>query len=139
MVGKSTLNQKSFPAKQALLSLMLLSALRPTEGGITSADAFRHITSPNVSPGITSTRQRASLPDEVGIISACPLFSDNGGPLTVNYEFSHSVSEALDNALSRLILSVNGFLLLEGQRRTALLTGASRNWPRRRRDWPGGA
>jgi len=35
---------------------------------------------------ITSTCQRASLPDEVGITSACPLFSENGGPLTVNYE-----------------------------------------------------
>jgi hypothetical protein len=68
-------NQNNFPAKQALLSLMLFSALRPTEGGITSADAFRRITSPNVSPGIASSRQRASLPDEVGIISACPLSS----------------------------------------------------------------
>jgi len=48
---------------------MLFSALRPTEGGITSADAFRRITSPDVSPGITSSRQRASLPDVVGLAS----------------------------------------------------------------------
>jgi len=53
---------KSFPAKKALRPLMLFSALRPTEGGITSADAFRRITSPDVFPGITSLRQRASLP-----------------------------------------------------------------------------
>jgi len=53
----------------ALRPLMLFSAMRPTEGGITSADAFRRITSPDVSPGITSSRQRASLPAEVCLTS----------------------------------------------------------------------
>ena len=52
----------SFPAKRALRPLMLLSAMRPTEGGITSADAFRRITSPDVSPGITSRRSRPCVP-----------------------------------------------------------------------------
>ena len=39
---------------------MLLSAMRPTEGGITS---------PDVPPGITSSRQRASLPGEASLAS----------------------------------------------------------------------
>ena len=58
----------SFPAKRPLRPLVLFSALHPTEGGITSADAFRRITSPDVSPGITSC-EAASLPDSVGLAS----------------------------------------------------------------------
>ena len=51
---------------------MLFSALRPTEGGITSADAFRRITSQDVSPGITSCA--ADLTSVPFFASYRPLF-----------------------------------------------------------------
>ncbi len=37
------------------------------------------------------------------------LISEDGGPLTTIYQFSHSRSEALDNALSRMMLSKDVF------------------------------
>ncbi|RAM59923.1 hypothetical protein DS66_09485 [Mesotoga sp. SC_3PWM13N19] len=56
------------------------------------------------------------VPEQVSVLRSWPRSknqecalsaAEKGGPLTVNYEFSHSRSEALDNALSRLILSVD--------------------------------
>ena len=49
----------------ALRPLMFLSAMRPAEGG----KRFPGITSADVLRRITSSRQRASLPDEVGLAS----------------------------------------------------------------------
>ena len=43
-----------FPREAKLGSTDALQCIRPTEGGITSADAFRRIISSDVFPGITS-------------------------------------------------------------------------------------
>ncbi len=55
--------QPCVPARYlpALRPLMLLSAMRPTEGGITSPDALPGITSWDVLPSITSRRSRPRL------------------------------------------------------------------------------
>ncbi len=57
------LGQPCVPARYlpALRPLMLLSAMRPTEGGITSPDALPGITSWDVLPSITSRRSRPRL------------------------------------------------------------------------------
>ena len=75
----------------------LASKTPPAEGSITSADAFRRITSPDVSPGITycaaASLPRASEPHFLlkAALRPCTIFagipasdSEDGGLLTVD-------------------------------------------------------